>query len=45
MARMRLCRWRGWMLFVACMVAVLMAGAKILDALKYEAAEREKAKA
>lgn len=30
--------WRGWMLFLACNVAVLMAGAKILDGLKYERA-------
>ncbi len=37
--------WQGWMLFVACMVAVLMAGAKILDALKYEAAAKAKAEA
>ncbi len=29
--------WQGWMLFVACMGAVMMAGAKILDALRYEA--------
>ena len=28
----------GWTLFLACLVAVWMAGAKILDALKYERA-------
>jgi hypothetical protein len=28
--------WAGWMLFVACGVAVLMAGAKILDCLRHE---------
>lgn len=28
--------WGGWMLFVACMAAVLMAGVKILDCLKFE---------
>jgi len=33
--------WRGQMLFVACLFAVLMAGAKILDALKYERATKE----
>ena len=33
--------WRGQMLFVACLFAVLMAGAKILDALKYERAAKE----
>lgn len=33
--------WQGWTLFVACNVAVLMAGAKILDCLKYERAARE----
>ncbi|HYD25119.1 MAG TPA: hypothetical protein VEB68_10000 [Croceibacterium sp.] len=33
--------WMGWTLFIACSVAVFMAGAKILDCLKYErAAER-----
>ena len=36
--------WQGWMLFAACMVAVLMAGAKILDALKYERAPAKPAK-
>ena len=34
--------WGGWALFLACMVAVLMAGAKILDCLKFE---RERAAA
>ena len=33
--------WPGWLLFSACMVAVLMAGAKILDCLRYERAARE----
>jgi len=37
--------WRGQMLFVACLAAVLMAGAKILDALKYERAAKEPAEA
>lgn len=32
--------YQGKMLFVAAMVAVLMAGAKILDALKYERAAK-----
>jgi hypothetical protein len=32
--------WRGWMLFIACDVAVLMAGAKILDCLKFERAAK-----
>ena len=36
--------WAGQMLFVACGVAVLMAGAKILDCLKYER-ERQVAEA
>ena len=27
----------GWLLYGACMISVLMAGAKILDCLKYEA--------
>ncbi len=31
----------GKLLFGACMVSVLMAGAKILDCLKYEAKSRE----
>ena len=30
----------GWLLFLACTGAVFMAGAKILDCLKYEKAER-----
>lgn len=33
--------WQGWLLFTACMVAVLMAGAKILDSLRYERAAKE----
>ena len=37
--------WQGWMLFTACMVAVLMAGAKILDSLRYERIAREKTEA
>lgn len=32
--------WPGWLLFTACMVAVLMAGAKILDSLRYERERR-----
>jgi len=32
--------WGGKLLFVACMGAVFMAGAKILDCLKYERAAR-----
>jgi hypothetical protein len=28
--------WRGWLLFLACNLAVLMAGAKILDSLTHE---------
>jgi len=31
----------GWSLFLACTGAVFLAGAKILDCLKFEAAERE----
>ena len=31
----------GWLLFLACTGAVFMAGAKILDCLKYEAAARK----
>ena len=31
----------GWLLFLACTGAVFLAGAKILDCLKYERAERE----
>ncbi|VVT20455.1 hypothetical protein [Erythrobacter sp. EC-HK427] len=37
--------WGGWLLFAACSGAVFLGGAKILDCLKYEAAEREAAKA
>ena len=33
--------WGGKMLFLACTCAVFMAGAKILDCLRYERAERE----
>ena len=33
--------WGGWLLFLACTAAVFMAGAKILDCLRYEQAERE----
>lgn len=33
--------WGGKLLFLACTGAVFMAGAKILDCLKYERAERE----
>ena len=33
----------GWLLFLACTGAVFMAGAKILDCLKYERAERKHA--
>ena len=33
--------WGGWLLFLATTGAVFMAGAKILDCLKYERAERE----
>jgi hypothetical protein len=32
--------WGGILLFLACTGAVFMAGAKILDCLKYERAER-----
>lgn len=32
--------WGGWLLFLACTGAVFMAGAKILDCLKYEKAAR-----
>ena len=31
----------GWLLFLACTGAVFLAGAKILDCLKFERAERE----
>ena len=34
--------WGGWLLFLACTGAVVMAGAKILDCLKYEKAARVK---
>ncbi len=33
--------WGGKLLFLACTCAVFMAGAKILDCLKYERAARE----
>ncbi len=33
--------WGGDLLFLACTVAVFMAGAKILDCLKHEAAAKE----
>jgi len=33
--------WAGTLLFVACGVAVLMAGAKILDCLRHERERRE----
>lgn len=33
--------WGGWMLFAACSGAVFLAGAKILDCLRYERKERE----
>lgn len=33
--------WGGWLLFLAATAAVFMAGAKILDCLKYEKAARE----
>ena len=36
--------WGGKLLFLAATGAVFMAGAKILDCLKYEKAEREAAK-
>lgn len=35
--------WGGWALFLACTGAVFLAGAKILDCLRYERAEREAA--
>lgn len=35
--------WGGTLLFVACSGAVFMAGAKILDCLKYERAAKEAA--
>lgn len=33
----------GWLLFLACTGAVFMAGAKVLDCLKYERAARDAA--
>ena len=36
--------WGGYALFLACSGAVFLAGAKILDCLKYEQAEREAGK-
>ena len=35
----------GWLLMAACSGAVFLGGAKILDCLKYEAAEKEALKA
>ncbi len=35
----------GWLLFAACTGSVFLAGAKIFDCLRYEAAERERAAA
>jgi hypothetical protein len=35
--------WGGWALFLACTGAVFLAGAKILDCLRLEEAERETA--
>lgn len=37
--------WGGKLLFLACMGAVFMAGAKILDCLKYEKAQRAELRA
>ncbi|MEL1249718.1 hypothetical protein [Aurantiacibacter gilvus] len=37
--------WGGYMLMAACSGAVFLAGAKILDALKYEKAEKATLKA
>ena len=37
--------WGGKLLFVACTAAVFMAGAKILDCLKFERAEKLRAEA
>ncbi|MFV0644967.1 MAG: hypothetical protein ACK5NN_10790 [Sphingomonadaceae bacterium] len=34
----------GWLLFLACTCAVFMAGAKILDSLRYEREKRENEK-
>ncbi len=36
--------WGGYLLFLACTGAVFLAGAKILDCLKYERAAAEAAK-
>ncbi len=36
--------WGGYLLFLACTGAVFLAGAKILDCLKYERAAAESAK-
>lgn len=33
--------WGGWLLMAACSGAVFLGGAKILDALKYEKAEKQ----
>lgn len=33
--------WAGWMLFAACSGAVFLAGAKILDALRYESEAKQ----
>ena len=33
--------WGGWALFLACTGAVFLAGAKMLDCLKYERAAKE----
>ena len=35
--------WGGKLLFLACSAAVFMAGAKILDCLRYEKADRQAA--
>ena len=37
--------WGGKLLFLTCSGAVFMAGSKVLDCLKYEHAERERAAA
>ena len=37
--------WGGWLLMAACSGAVFLGGAKILDCLKYERAEKEASKA
>ena len=36
--------WFGWLLYLACTGAVFMAGAKILDCIKYERGEKVAAK-